>query len=233
MHFARHGIPDIIVSDNSPQFDSDVFRCFTKMWKFQHVTSSPRYPQSNGKVENAVKICKGLMKKAEKSRSDICLALLDFRNTLQEATGTSQVHKIFGRRTRTLLPTPEKLLRPEIPKNTSTLNVSFITEERKLLPLSENISIGPDNLDMIFSRAFAMTSAMVVAEGNGVWVSGAQVYVRKDLFLDLVIGKGPTTSIATLTNGRVNVRWRGYHRCSRMCTLGRFLTVIAGLTSGL
>ena len=121
VHFARHGIPDILVSDNGPQFDSDVFRCFTKMWKFQHVTSLPRYPQSNGKVENAVKICKGLMKKAEKSRSDICLALLNFCNTPLEATGTSPVQKIFGRRTRTLLPTPEKLLRPEIPKNTSTL----------------------------------------------------------------------------------------------------------------
>lgn len=55
VHFARHGIPDALVSDNGPLYDSDVFSCFAEMWKFQHGTSSPRCQQSNGKVENAEK----------------------------------------------------------------------------------------------------------------------------------------------------------------------------------
>ena len=52
--FSRHGIPDIVFSDNGPQFDSNEFRDFAADWGFQHITSSPKYPQSNGEVERAV-----------------------------------------------------------------------------------------------------------------------------------------------------------------------------------
>ena len=61
--FSRYGAPDVVISDNGPQFDSAEFAAFGKTWKFQHQTSSPRYPQSNGKAENAVKTIKQLFKK--------------------------------------------------------------------------------------------------------------------------------------------------------------------------
>jgi hypothetical protein len=53
-HFARFGIPDIVFSDNGPQFQSE-FKKFASDWKFIHETSSPEFPQSNGLAENAVK----------------------------------------------------------------------------------------------------------------------------------------------------------------------------------
>ena len=59
--YARHGIPDIVRSDNGPQFEvtrTAEFQQFAKAYGFRHVTSSPRYPQSNGFVEAAVKIVK-------------------------------------------------------------------------------------------------------------------------------------------------------------------------------
>ena len=48
---ARHGIPDKIVSDKGPQFSSQEFKKFKDLYEFDHVTSSPTYPQSNGKAE--------------------------------------------------------------------------------------------------------------------------------------------------------------------------------------
>ncbi|WP_419601948.1 RNase H-like domain-containing protein, partial [Thiolapillus sp.] len=46
--FGEHGIPTKLVSDNGPQYDCNEFETFAANWGFQHITSSPRYPQSNG-----------------------------------------------------------------------------------------------------------------------------------------------------------------------------------------
>lgn len=75
--FSRHGIPDVPVSDNGPQFTSREFAEFATQWEFQHVTSSPYHPKSNGKAESAVKIVKGLFKKANRDNKDPWLSLLD------------------------------------------------------------------------------------------------------------------------------------------------------------
>ena len=48
--FARHSIPSVVFSDNSP-FNSQEFRKFAELYEFEHQTSSPRYLQSNGKTE--------------------------------------------------------------------------------------------------------------------------------------------------------------------------------------
>ena len=48
--FARLGVPERVRSDNGPCFASNRFRSFADVWGFTHVTSSPRYPQSNGLV---------------------------------------------------------------------------------------------------------------------------------------------------------------------------------------
>ena len=53
--FARHGIPEIVRSDNGPQFVSREFSMFASSYGFQHITSSPRFPQSNGQAERNVK----------------------------------------------------------------------------------------------------------------------------------------------------------------------------------
>ena len=44
----RFGIPQAIIADNDPQFDSIAFRNFCSELKIQNLYSTPRYPQSNG-----------------------------------------------------------------------------------------------------------------------------------------------------------------------------------------
>ena len=50
--FARHGIPEIVRSDNGPQYSSHEFTLFADSYGFQHSTSSTHYPQSNGRYHS-------------------------------------------------------------------------------------------------------------------------------------------------------------------------------------
>ena len=62
--FARHGSPEVLGSNNGHQFLCREFRTFTQLWDIEHVTSSPRYQQSNVQVERAIGTAKNMMKKA-------------------------------------------------------------------------------------------------------------------------------------------------------------------------
>ncbi len=65
--FARHGIPETVISDNDPRFSSQAYTEFAQEYDFKHLTSSPYFPRSNGKAERAVGTIKGLLKKSDKS----------------------------------------------------------------------------------------------------------------------------------------------------------------------
>ena len=112
--FSRHGIPVTVVSDNGPPFNSEDFKNFSKEWDFHHITSSPYHPQSNGRVENAVKTCKSLLMKARADKRDPLLALLEWRNTPSEYLNASPAQLLYGRRTRTRLPVAQTLLVPHV-----------------------------------------------------------------------------------------------------------------------
>ena len=60
--FARHGIPEVLRTDNGPQCAAKEFSVFARTYGFQHITSSPRYPQSNRQVERMVQTIKGILK---------------------------------------------------------------------------------------------------------------------------------------------------------------------------
>ena len=101
--FSRYGIPKYVVSDNGPQFSSFEFAQFAKGWDFIHDPSSPKYPKSNGMAENAVKIVKGLLKKADKHKEDPYLALIAHRSTPSSSDNKSPYEKLFGHAMRTTL----------------------------------------------------------------------------------------------------------------------------------
>ncbi len=106
-----YGVPDVLISDNGPQFASEEFAKFARKWCFDHVTSSQHYPQSNGKAENAVKTVKRLFSK----QGVWVLSLLDWRNTPTEGLGSSPAQRLFGQRCKTFLPTHGAVLAPQYP----------------------------------------------------------------------------------------------------------------------
>ena len=63
--FARHGIPQELVTDNGPQYSSREFSKFTENFGFIHTNSSPKFPQSNGEAERGVQTTKNLLKKSD------------------------------------------------------------------------------------------------------------------------------------------------------------------------
>ena len=68
--FAEHGILEIPHTDNGSQFANALFTKFATNWKFDHNTSSPRNPRSNGQTEAAIKTIKGLLTYAKWSGQD-------------------------------------------------------------------------------------------------------------------------------------------------------------------
>jgi transposase InsO family protein len=108
--FARHGIPVTCVSDNGPCYASQQFKAFAESYGFNHITSSPRFPQANGEAESAVRIAKNLLKKA----NDPHLALLSHRSSpLQH--GYSPAQLLMSRQLRSTLPTTTSFLHPQLP----------------------------------------------------------------------------------------------------------------------
>ena len=108
--FSRHGVPAVVRSDNGPQFASEEFRTFSRQLNFQHVTSSPHHPQSNGEAERMVRTVKDMLKKNATTRQ-LYDALLAYRATALPHCRYSPAELLMGRKVKTPLPQlPSQLL---------------------------------------------------------------------------------------------------------------------------
>ena len=117
--FSRHGIPEVVRSDNGPQYSSQEFAKFSKLYSFKHITSSPLYPQSNGQAERTVQTVKKILRQSE----DIYKGLLVYRSTPLPWCKLSPAELSMGRRLRTQLPLTDRQLIPQW---------SYLSEFRKL-----------------------------------------------------------------------------------------------------
>ena len=103
--FARHGIPEVVVLDNGPQYASSAYKTFAREYGFVHITSSSLYSQGNGEAERVVKTVKHILKK----RGDLYLALLAYwAAPLQN--GFSPAELLMSRRLRTTVLATRKFL---------------------------------------------------------------------------------------------------------------------------
>lgn len=76
--FARHGILEILHScHNGPQHSAEEFPKFIRSYKMLHITSSPRYLQSNSQVKRLFQRVKYILKMS----GDPFLEMLSYRDT--------------------------------------------------------------------------------------------------------------------------------------------------------
>lgn len=86
-----------LITDNGPPLGANDFADFAQYYEFEHITSSPLYRQTNGKLENAVKVAKGIMAKSIASEKYPYLALLNWRNTPTEGLESSPAQLLYSR----------------------------------------------------------------------------------------------------------------------------------------
>ena len=114
-HFATHGVPHTLMTDNGTQFTGRDFADFSQAWDFKHIRSSPYYPQSNGLAERAVRSAKHLLEKCHRDGTDIQAAIL---HTCIPRDGLpSSAQRLMSRQTRTFLPATTDMLRPAVQVN--------------------------------------------------------------------------------------------------------------------
>lgn len=152
--YARHGIPEIVVSDNGPQYSSEEYRKFAHAYQFEHVTSSPLYPRSNGEAERAVQTIKSLLKK----EGDPYLALLSYRATPLQS-GFSPSELLMSRKLRTTLPITREQLTPKVP------SPCIVQEKDKSCKVRQQIN---------YDRYHAVKELPPLNPGDTVWIPDRQ-----------------------------------------------------------
>ena len=114
--FARHGIPNIIKSDNGSQFSSSDFKTFAREWDFKHI---PHLLTMLNQTEKSRKQLTQPNKSSSKqcSTTRILTSLYSTGRILRlKGSISTPVQRLMGRRTMTLLPTSARLLKPKLPK---------------------------------------------------------------------------------------------------------------------
>ncbi|XP_039878491.1 uncharacterized protein K02A2.6-like [Simochromis diagramma] len=181
-HFSVHGAPHTLISDNGRQFTSQRFKDFASQWDFQHVTSSPGYPQSNGLAERAVRSAKQLMEKSHRDGTDVFLNLLNLRNVPRDVNLGSSAERLLSRQTRTTLPITTKLLEPQhleservkaqLLNKRLTQKVCYDRSSRPLPPLNEGQVVrlqtpqGYDRTGVVKELCKEPRSYLVQSDGN-------------------------------------------------------------------
>ena len=97
----RFGIPQTIIADNGPQFDSITFQNFCSELNIRNLYSTPRYPQSNGQAETTNKtLVTALKKRLEQAKGkwveELPGVLWAYRTTPGRPTGNTPFTLTYG-----------------------------------------------------------------------------------------------------------------------------------------
>ena len=95
--FLHYGIPREVVSDNGPKFTSYEYKNISQEWDFKHITTSPRYPKSNGFVERNKQTSKRALQKSLRTGDDSQMTLLMLRTAPLRDGSPAPATKLMSR----------------------------------------------------------------------------------------------------------------------------------------
>ena len=195
-HFCRTGVPDEVWSDQVTFFH--LFSEFATQWGFTHITSSPTYPQSNGKVEATVKSMKKLIRTAWTGRSldedKLTRALLQYRNTPSRRDGISPAQKLFGHPIQDTLPAhrrafskewqrQSKEVEQQALKTTEAMERAYNQHARPLPDLTVGTRVAIQNQDTKYWDIYGIVTAVSPHRRYFVKTQSGRVLVRNRRFL--------------------------------------------------
>lgn len=99
------------------------------VYRVEHVTSSPVYPQSNGFAERIVQTVENILQKWDENKKDLYLALLSYRATLLHHQLKSAAELLMNREFKTRLPLCQRALLNCT--DHETVKTKFITRQKK------------------------------------------------------------------------------------------------------
>jgi len=109
--FSKYGLPNQLVSDNGPQFRSELFKQFLAMNGIKQILVAPYHPASNGAAERLVQTFKrSYLASSGDTHKRLANFLLTYRTTTHATTGVRPDQLFFGRELRTRL----SLIRPQV-----------------------------------------------------------------------------------------------------------------------
>ena len=106
--FAVHGIPDVLISDNGPPFNSTDYKRYLETLGITPKFSTPLWPQGNAQAERFMQGLGKVLQTAKIQnrpwRQELSRFLLQYRTTPHSSTGVPPSELLFNRKIRGTLP---------------------------------------------------------------------------------------------------------------------------------
>ena len=159
------GYPETIVSDNGPQFTSNIIENYFKSRSINHIKSSPYWPQGYSEVERMnrtiSKIIKCAYTEGNDWKTELDQFLLMYRTTPHATTGISPAAALFRHQLNNGIPAIQQSDRNQ-PLNKAMedkrLRSKSYIDTKRDAKFSDNLSIGQQVLAKNFHKTSKMDS---------------------------------------------------------------------------
>ncbi|XP_026539495.1 uncharacterized protein K02A2.6-like [Notechis scutatus] len=166
--FAMHGLPDLLVSDNGPQFTALAFEQFLAEQGIRHALTAPAYPASNGWAERMVQYTKEALDKLYTGDiQDKINKMLTIQHiTPSTSTNKSPAELLMGRKLRSHLDRLHPTYNPEKPTDSSSKYRTFIPGD---LVYAKNLTGDPLWLPATITQITGPRSYQLETEDGRTW----------------------------------------------------------------